>query len=552
MKENLLENIIIEIIAKSPQTKAQFDSARRQVAGKLKMKQPSNPDLLKAYQKMLKNKRVKKDKRIELFLRKADIRTLSGIAIVTSLVKPYACPGKCVYCPTETRMPKSYIASEPAAARALGLKFDPYVQMQKRIQMLEANGHPTEKIEYIIKGGTWNSYPLKYQYWFILESFRACNELASKHLNIQTFKHTINQNSPLEELQKAVAKEQKKNEKAKYRIIGLTLETRPDAITPKTIFHMRQQGCTRIELGLQAPDDEILELVKRGHTVQQFRDAMLLLRQAGFKVDLHFMPDLPGTTPKHDVEMYASLFTDIGLCPDMVKIYPNTVIASAELYEWFKDGRYTPYGENELFEALIQMKLTTPRYCRISRLIRDIPSEEITAGNSITNLRESLKKEILKKGKDCVCLRCREISRQFKNLPADAKPQLFIDTYETIGGTEYFITFEDKDRIAVYAFLRLRIPTIKAPKELYELIPEIKNTAFVRELHTYGQLLEIGKSDKKASQHKGMGKKLLLEAEKIAKKNKFKKISVISGVGVKGYYKKVGYSKKGSYMVKSI
>ncbi len=543
---DIFEKIILEIISKSPKSKAKFDDARRQAANNLKMKQPANRDLLKAYQKLLKNGIVKQNKEIEKFLRKADIRTLSGIAVVTSLVKPYACPGKCVYCPTEARMPKSYLASEPAAARALGLKFDPYIQMQKRIEMLEANGHPTDKIEYIIKGGTWNAYPLKYQYWFILESFRACNEM-----NKKTNKK-ITLDLPIKKLQKELEKEQKKNEKAKHRIIGLTLETRPDAITAKTIYHMRQQGCTRIELGLQAPDDKILELVKRGHTVQEFRDAMTLLRQAGFKVDLHFMPDLPGTNPKHDIEMYEKLFTDPGLKPDMVKIYPNTVIPSSELYEWFKQEKYKPYGEDKLFEALLQMKLTTPRYCRISRLIRDIPDNEIMAGNRITNLREALTKELEKREQKCVCLRCREISRQIKNLPKNTEPQLFIDTYETTGGTEYFLSFEDKDRIAVYAFLRLRIPTESGPDELYELMPEIKKAAFVRELHTYGQLLEIGKTDKKASQHQGMGKKLLKEAEKIAKKNGFKKIAVISGVGVRNYYKKAGYKKKGSYMVKAI
>src|SRR3989339_1806239 len=387
---NIHEKIITEIIAKSPKSKAKFDDARRQIAGGLKMKQPANRDLLKAYQNLLKKKRVKQDKNIEKFLRKADIRTLSGIAIVTSLIKPYACPGKCVYCPTEARMPKSYLATEPAAARALGLKFNPYEQMQKRILMLEGNGHPTDKIEYIIKGGTWNAYPLEYQYWFILESFRACNQLSLKHKNIKTLKHKLNLSSSLEKLQEALEKEQKKNETAKHRIIGLTLETRPDAITPKTIYHMRQLGCTRIELGLQAPDDKILKLVKRGHTVQQFRDAMLLLRQAGFKVDLHFMPDLPGTTPKHDVAMYKKLFTDPGLKPDMVKIYPNTVIPSSELYKWFKAGKYKPYDEKKLFDALLKMKLATPRYCRISRLIRDIPDNEIAAGNRITNLREAL------------------------------------------------------------------------------------------------------------------------------------------------------------------
>ncbi|OGH78763.1 MAG: hypothetical protein A2469_02765 [Candidatus Magasanikbacteria bacterium RIFOXYC2_FULL_40_16] len=591
---NIHEKIITEIIAKSPKSKAKFDDARRQIAGGLKMKQPANRDLLKAYQNLLKKKRVKQDKNIEKFLRKADIRTLSGIAIVTSLIKPYACPGKCVYCPTEARMPKSYLATEPAAARALGLKFNPYEQMQKRILMLEGNGHPTDKIEYIIKGGTWNAYPLEYQYWFILESFRACNELGKREI----FPPPMRGRWPkagggLKKLQEALEKEQKKNETAKHRIIGLTLETRPDAITPKTIYHMRQLGCTRIELGLQAPDDKILKLVKRGHTVQQFRDAMLLLRQAGFKVDLHFMPDLPGTTPKHDVAMYKKLFTDPGLKPDMVKIYPNTVIPSSELYKWFKAGKYKPYDEKKLFDALLKMKLATPRYCRISRLIRDIPDNEIAAGNRITNLREALTKELAKRGQKCVCLRCREIGR-FVNTGLlrpdlvgtrndNLKPKLFVEKYETIGGTEYFLTFEDKNRGAVYAFLRLRIPyksTTPNPSflrrgdeslplgkgemegvegQLYKLLPEIKDVAFVRELHTYGQLVSLKhkniktlKQTNNEVQHHGLGKKLLKEAEKIAKKNGFKKLAVISGIGVRDYYKKSGYLKKGRYMLKSI
>lgn len=547
----ILEKIIMEIIEKKPQNKAKFDDVRQQICGKMKIKQPGNRVLLQAYQKLLKNKRIKQNLTIERFLRKADIRTLSGIAVVTSLVKPYTCPGKCVYCPTEVRMPKSYLSSEPAAARALRLEFDPYEQMQKRIIMLKENGHPTDKIEYIIKGGTWNAYPLKYQYWFILESFLACNEL-SRSTSYKKSKNKLNLNSSLEDLQKTLQIEQKKNEKSKHRIIGLTLETRPDAISPKTIYHMREQGCTRIELGLQAPDDEILKLVKRGHNVQQFRDAMFLLRQAGFKVDLHFMPDLPGTTPQHDVEMYKLLFTDPGLCPDMVKIYPNTVIPSSELQTWFEQGKYKPYGNDELFEALLQMKISTPYYCRISRLIRDIPANEITAGNMVTNLREELTKELTKRGQLCVCLRCREISRQIKNISQNTEIKLFAETYNTIGGTEYFLTFEDKDRKAVFAFLRLRIPEKTEHSELYEAMPEIKNCAFIRELHTYGQLVGIGKTEKEASQHKGMGKKLLKTAEKIAKKNGYKKLAVISGVGVRDYYRKNGYKKIGTYMIKSV
>ncbi|MBT4071900.1 MAG: tRNA uridine(34) 5-carboxymethylaminomethyl modification radical SAM/GNAT enzyme Elp3 [Candidatus Magasanikbacteria bacterium] len=553
-----IETIVLDIIAEQPNSKAQFDAIRRKTCSRLRINQPANRLLIQAYQNLVKKKRIVKQPHLEIFFRKAGIRSQSGIAVITSLTKPYPCPGQCVYCPTEARMPKSYLSSEPAAARSLTLNFNPYTLMQKRIEMLEKNGHPTDKIEYIIKGGTWNAYTIPYQYWYILESFRACNNLSrrtpTKQTNEKDWDH-----APLEELIKEVDKEQTYNESAKHRIIGLTLETRPDAVTATTIHHMRRLGCTRIELGLQAPDDEILTLTKRGHTVNDFRAAMYLLREAGFKVDLHFMPDLPGTTPEHDVEMYELLFSDPALKPDMVKIYPNTVIETAELYEWFKDGRYKPYGDKALFNALINMKLATPRYCRISRLIRDIPTPDIQAGNTITNLREALHKELEDTGKRCLCLRCREIARQKSALKGVTETELFIDEYETTGGKEYFLSIEDPKRIAVYGFLRLRIPTKntdeswinkKETKKLHSLLPEINDCAFVRELHVYGQLVHIGQKEKKASQHKGFGKQLMEAAEEIVKKQGLKKLAVISGVGVRGYYRKLGYRKVKTYVIK--
>jgi elongator complex protein 3 len=535
--------ILLAIVAAHPRTKAEFDAARTALCNASHIPQPANRALLLAYQTLTKNKSIARDAGLEVMLRKTDIRSQSGIAIVTSLVKPYACPGQCVYCPTEVRMPKSYIATEPAAARALSLDFNPWEQMHQRINTIRDNGHPTDKIEYIVKGGTWNAYPLSYQYWFVLDSFRAANGLPPSELTDA---------SGLDTLQSSLAEEQARNETAEHRIIGLTLETRPDAVSPKTIAHMRLQGCTRIELGLQAPDDAILKLIRRGHTVQQFRDAMRLLREAGFKVDLHFMPDLPGTTPEHDVAMYRSLFTDPGLKPDMVKIYPNTVIKTAELYQWYKDGSYTPYGEEKLLDALLAMKLATPRWCRISRLIRDIPETDIEAGNKITNLREALSAELHRRGEQCVCLRCREIGRHSFQLSAiSCQPQLFIEHYETEGGTEYFLSYEDPARIAVYGFLRLRIPHEQPNGELATIIPEINGCAFIRELHIYGQMVGIGLKDEDASQHKGLGRQLVAEAERIAQEHRFSKLAIISGVGVRGYYRKLGYELAGTYMVKT-
>ena len=332
---------------------------------------------------------------------------------------------------------------------------------------------------------------------------------------------------------------------------------------------MRQLGCTRIELGLQAPDDKILKLVDRGHTVEQFKQALFLLRQAGFKVDLHFMPDLPGTTARHDVAMYKKLFSDPGFKPDMVKIYPCTVIKTAPLYKWYKSGKYKPYGEKKLFNALLKMKLATPRYCRISRLIRDIPDNEIMGGNTITNLRQELKKELDKRGLKCQCLRCREVGHVHLSPPYEGgvanrpgwlkqKPKLFIDKYQTIGGVEYFLSYEDTKRQVVFAFLRLRVPDINNNQDskFYILNSAIKNCSFIRELHTYGQLVPLNfeprTKNQELIQHKGLGKKLIAEAEKITKKNKFSELAVISGVGVRGYYRKLGYKLKKTYMVKKL
>src|SRR3989338_2935072 len=566
-----LEHILLSIFDRRPTTQEEFDRAKNKACSEHRISQPENRVLFKAYQNLIEKKRVKKSDLMEQFLQKAGVRSGSGIAIITSLTKPFPCPGKCIYCPTEVRMPKRYIASEPAAARSLRLNFDPYILMQQRIKMLEANGHPTDKIEYIIKGGTWNAYTLPYQYWFILESFRACNDLTRrpskrtrKAYDITKIKQQDDWSKnewgtkTLKTLQKELAEEQEYNDKrATYKIIGLTLETRPDAVSPKSIFYMRQQGCTLVELGLQAADDAILSLINRGHTVEQCRQAIYLLRSAGFKVDLHMMPDLPGTTPEHDVAIYRSLFEDTGLCPDMVKIYPCTVIPSAELYQWYKDGSYAPYGGEGLFRALLDMKRATPRYCRISRIIRDIPATEIAAGNAITNLREALEQTLRKKGEHCVCLRCREIGRQKKYIPADTKPVLFVDQYKTRGGTEYFISFEDPNRIAVFGFLRLRIPDDsmnekKQKKRLFELLPEIRSAAFIRELHVYGQMMRVGQRKKNATQHRGLGTKLVKKAEKIVALQGIATVTIISGVGVRTYYRKLGYRKSGTYMVKCI
>lgn len=530
----LPEKFILTALKNPPQNELDLNVLGRQLVKEFKARPalPSKVELLKAYHSLLRKKSISRSSKLEKLLTKRSVRTLSGVTIITSLVKPYACPGNCVYCPLDVRMPKSYLADEPAAARALMLKFDPYEQMKRRIEALEKNGHPTDKIELIIKGGTWNAYPLAYQNWFVLRSFEAANEKPT----------TLKETDDLEKIKKELLRQQKRNEIAKHRIIGLTLETRPDSISEKTLWQMREQGCTRLEIGVQHTDNKILKLIKRGHTIEQVKTATQLAKDFGFKTDFHLMPQLPGSSPKKDLAMMLNVFSDPDLRPDMIKIYPCTVVKGSELFNWYEQGKYKSYSVKSLVKILETFKSKVPRYVRISRLIRDIPGQHIQEGNKTTNLRQVIHSEMKKDGLVCKCLRCREVGHVDVLSIKDLRPKLFVEKYKASGGNELFLSFEDNKRKVVFAFCRLRID--RSSKALYP--------AFIRELHTYGQLVRIGKKDTESSQHKGLGKRLLLEAEKIAKKEKVGKIAVISGVGVRDYYRKNGYALENTYMVKKL
>ncbi len=481
-----------------------------------------NAEILKTYHDLLNTKKIKRNKDWEKLLRKRAIRTMSGIAPVAVLTKPYPCPGKCAYCPTEKDVPQSYLSNEPAVMRAIRCNYNPYVQVQARLKALEDNGHEPTKIELIVIGGTWSYLPEKYKYWYIANLFAGANEFKSK---IKNQKSKYNLKCKSTELKKVLLKEQKKNEKAKYKIIGLTLETRPDYIDTKELLEMRELGCTRVEVGVQAIDDKILKLNKRGSNVQDIADATKLLKDFGFKVTYHIMPGLPGSTAEKDFKMFKELFSDERFQPDQIKFYPTVVTKGSLLYRWWKQGKYKPYSDKVLQSLIIKCKKIVPEYVRIIRLIRDIPGESIIAGNKITNLRQVMKD----KGVKCQCIRCREArERVIKNY------ELKITNYRASGGEEYFISAESKDGKVLYGFCRLRLA----------------EKAIVRELHVYGELVSIGE-DKKV-QHAGFGKMLMQEAEKIAKKNNYDKIKVISGVGVRGYYRKLGYKLKDTYMIKNL
>ncbi|MBI5254629.1 tRNA uridine(34) 5-carboxymethylaminomethyl modification radical SAM/GNAT enzyme Elp3 [Candidatus Falkowbacteria bacterium] len=500
-----------------------LDQLKRKFCSETKFPLPQNSEILAAYKKMVATKKMQANQMLEHFLIKRKIRTLSGVAPIAVLTKPYPCPGKCAYCPNEKEMPKSYLSNEPAVMRAMRSNFDPYKQTALRIDALEAIGHVTDKIELIIMGGTFTHFPKKYQQWFVKRCFDACNQKTSANLKIA----------------------QKKNEKTQHRIIGLTLETRPDHINTKTIQQFRMLGCTKVEIGVQTLDNKILSLNKRGHTIEQVINATKLLKDAGFKVAYHWMPNLPGSTLRKDLLMYKKLFSDERFQLDMIKIYPTVVTKNCLLYKWWKQGKYKPYSQKTLFNLLLKMKLATPQYVRIIRLIRDIPAKSIEAGNKISNLRCTLQETLAKQGKQCSCIRCREARTNIANIH---KAKLFFKKYRASDGIEYFIHYSSPNQKILYAFCRLRLNKTFVQDPL----PALKNAAIIRELHTYGQTLAINQLNQQSAQHIGFGKKLMANVEKIAKENGYKQMAVISGIGVREYYKKLGYRIKGTYMVKQL
>jgi elongator complex protein 3 len=520
--EKEFKKIVIKLLKAAPQSPAEFLTLKKKFCGELKIPPVTNAQLIKDLNKLgakqLKQYNHKTIEKLRQYLIKRMTRTMSGVTPITVLSKPFFCPGNCVYCPLEPGMPKSYLSNEPAAQRAKALNFDPAKQVKFRVKALQNNGHIVDKIELLILGGSWSAYNKKYQHRFVKKCFDACNGKISKTL----------------------AGAQKKNETAKYRIIGLTLETRPDLINEAEIKNLRRLGATRIQLGVQHLDDEILKYVRRGHTVEQAAQATRLLKSAGFKVDYHLMPDLPGSAPAKDLKMFKTLFSDEKFQPDQIKIYPTVVNEYAPLWQWYKTGKYKPYSEKQLLNLLLKIKQVIPYYVRINRLIRDIPKESILAGNQITNLRQLLQEKLKQQGLKCRCMRCRE-TRDSVDLK---KAKLFTAKYRASKGLEYFISFESPKRDKLYSFLRFRIND-----DQNSFLNELKNASLVRELHTYGQLVPV-KSKKSRIQHTGFGKRLMKIAEELTKKHGLNKVAVISGLGVRGYYRKLGYRLQGTYMVK--
>ena len=524
-------------------------------------------------------------------VRMKPVRTRSGVAPVTVLTKPFPCPGRCIFCPSDVRMPKSYLSSEPGAQRAAEHQFDPYRQTFSRLRSFRHTGHSVDKVELIVLGGTWSSYPEGYQVWFILRCLQAMNEFFAVSsdpaadpflafepaVDFRQLDETV-QGEEIDSSDAAAARgynqvvsdwtaahpraaveardqnagwtellaAQRENETAAVRCVGLSLETRPDRLDPAEALRMRRLGATKVQIGIQSMDDDVLALNGRGHDTVRSRLAVGLLRQAGFKIQAHWMPNLLGSTPAKDCEDFDRLFDDPELRPDELKVYPCSLIGSAELMAYYRRGEWRPYEADELLDVLVHSLGATPRYCRLTRVIRDIPGTDIVTGNRTTNLRQVAEAETSARG-----LRCRDIrAREVGGRPVDpARLRLRRTDYEASGGREIFLEFVTvEDRIA--GFLRLRLPAPAGADEFS--LPELAGKAIIREVHVYGAVVGLGEREKGRSQHVGLGRRLIAEALGLAAGAGFEQVAVISSVGTREYYRRLGFEDGELYQHRSV
>ena len=463
-------------------------------------------------------------------LRKKSTRTLSGVAIVAAMTSPTSCPhGRCIPCPggPEQNTPQSYTGYEPAAMRACCNDFDPYLQTKSRVEQLHAIGHATDKVDLIIMGGTFTARVPYYQEWFVKRCFDALNLKSSRSLD--------------------AAKQ--KNESASSRCIGLTIETRPDWLRLQHVDRIVHLGATRVELGVQTIDDDILFMMKRGHTVEDTIEATRIAKDAGLKVCYHMMPGLPGSSETKDVTAFKAIFSNQNFKPDMIKIYPTLIVKGTPLYTLWKEGKYEPLTTYQAAHLIARIKKNVPEWVRIQRIQRDIPSQHISTGIKNSNLRQYVEQDMLRHGFSCRCIRCREVGhRSLKR--DDSSNTLFLEVvrrnYRASGSEEIFLSLEDLQQDVVVGYLRLR--DIRFPYRP-ELVDE--PCMIIRELRVLGREAPLGKRTSEAFQHRGYGKQLLNEAERICKEEYGKKqLFVLSGIGVKPYYRSLGFSDHGVYLGK--
>jgi elongator complex protein 3 len=457
---------------------------------------------------------------------KKTTRTISGITPVAVMTRPMGCPGHCVYCPTFSATPQSYTPESPAVLRARSCEYDAYKQVESRLGTLTEMGHPLDKIELIIMGGTFPAAAADYQTKFVKDCFDALNGRCS---------------ATLEEAKRI-------NETAVHRCTGLCIETRPDFCGPEEISRMLDFGATRVELGVQMLSDEIYRTVKRGHSVEDVVKATELLRNVGLKVHYHWMPGLPGSSPEEDMRLSSLLFDDKRFRPDGLKIYPTMVVEGTELEKWYQEGRFKPYEKNVMIDLIADIKSLVPKYVRISRVLRDIPSKFIVGGLRVS-MRDPLRQRMEQMGLRCQCIRCREYGFRVRDGWKIDDPQLTRLDYEASRGQEIFLSFEDSGE-TLFGMLRLRIQDTPV-SNLGENIGN--SVAIIRELHVFGPELALTQRHENSAQHKGLGKTLLKEAERLAHAEFHRNwIAILSGVGAREYYRTEGYELRGAYMVKRL
>lgn len=498
-------------------------------------------------------------KKIVPLLRKKPTRTLSGVAVVAVMCPPHQCPhGRCLYCPESETAPPSYTGEEPAALRARMFSFNPYLQVYNRLLQLENIGHPLDKIELIIMGGTFPSSFLCYQEWFITRCLQAMNDFGIKTTNdfsIRTendFEEKIPENKDQQRIPHEFAyleDVQKINENSPVRCVGMTFETRPDYSKTQDVDRMLQMGVTRVELGVQTIYNFIYHRVCRGHRVEDVVESARIIRDSGIKVAMHLMPGL-FADKNRDLRIFKRIFADERFKPDMIKIYPCLVTKGSEIYELWQKGDFTPYSTEEAVDLIVDIKKLLPKWVRTMRIQRDIPSPLIEAGVKKSNLGELVYQRMDEEEIKCKCIRCREVGRRASLgiMPELENIKLLKEEYTAGGGREIFLSYEDIVSDIMIGFTRLRIPSSEAHRSEID-----EKTALLRELHVYGSMVELGDRKEELWQHQGYGEKLINEAEKIASEDyDRRKMAIISGIGVRNYYRRLGYEKEGPYMVKKI
>ena len=551
LMKNACRIIIDDIIEGKISTRRDLEVRKRQLCRELKLERfMSNADILECA--TAEEKELVSDT-----LKKKPTRTKSGVAIVAVMCHPHKCPhGRCLYCPESDIAPPSYTGEEPAALRGRMFDYHPYVQCFNRLAQLKKIGHPIDKVELIIMGGTFPSRDLCYQEWFVSQCLKAMTDFGLILENDAEFEID---KALIREFEKDVLKTyppndyvliddvQLANENSKVRCVGMTFETRPDYCKKEHINRMLNFGVTRVELGVQTLSDELYAKVKRGHRIADVIESNQLLRDSAIKVAMHMMPGL-FVDEKEDLKMFKQLFSDDNFKPDMLKIYPCLVTKGSELYDMWKEGAYSPYTDEEAVDLIVKIKKILPKWVRTMRIQRDIPSTLIEAGVQKSNLGELVYNKLDENHINCQCIRCREIGHKKTNENYTLDDfKLFKESYTACGGEETFISIEDKNEESIAGFLRFRIPS----ENIFR--PEITDkTALIRELHVYGNMIQIGDKNPSIGQHTGFGEKLLMEAENLAIDNDKDEIAIISGIGTRNYYRKFGYERKGPYMAKKL